>query len=123
MSEKSGMALAHGIGWPRRPDLRAEVLREFELQGVDHLRSLLITNPPNNEGRNQQIPFEKNGVTRGAIQDWLKWKAEKDTFWIRLGIIAAVVAAVFSIIAVVRPASGCVSPTLDRPVKEAPNVR
>ena len=38
-------------------------------------------------------------VTREQIEDWLNWKASIEALWIRIGVVAATIAALFSLIA------------------------
>ncbi len=40
-------------------------------------------------------------VERGEIEGWLKWKAAQDARWIKVGVVAAVVAAIFSLVTTV----------------------
>ena len=97
------VALAR-LGLPQRPNLLPESHAEFELHGVDALRGLLIgsTDGTGGTARNTMIKFGSVVAQRGEIQDWLKWKAAIDAAWIKLGVVAAIVAAVFSIIAAFR---------------------
>jgi hypothetical protein len=85
---------------PKRPDLLPEVLREFELYGVDAVREKLDTFFGN---RDSLLPFGNATVKRGEMQDWIKWKAEADAYWLaywlKVGVIAAVVAAVAAVVA------------------------
>ena len=38
-------------------------------------------------------------ASRRQMQDWLKEKAARETLWVRVGVIAAVLAALFSLLA------------------------
>ena len=41
-------------------------------------------------------------LTRREIEEWLKWKAAKGDCWIKVGVVAAVVAAFFSLVAALK---------------------
>jgi hypothetical protein len=80
------------------------VLQELELHGVDSMRGVLAssTDGYSGTGRDTSIRFGNVVATRGEIQDWLKWKATVDALWIKLGVVAAILAAVFSFLALVK---------------------
>jgi hypothetical protein len=82
---------------PKRPDLLPEVLREFELHGVDTVRGVLLSFSVSDRDTPHRVGNAV--VKRGEIQDWLKWKAEVDAYWLKVGVIAAVIAAVAAVIA------------------------
>lgn len=91
-------------GWPKPPPLLPEVLQELELHGVDSMRGLLgsSTDGYSGTGRDTAIKFGNVVAKRGEIQDWLKWKASVEALWIKLGVAAAMLAAVFSFLALVK---------------------
>jgi hypothetical protein len=90
--------------WPRRPPLLPGVLQELELHGVDSIRGLLAASSDgySGTGRSTLIRFGNVQASRGEIQDWLKWKAQIDTFWIKVGVVAAILAAIFSFVALLK---------------------
>lgn len=83
------------------PGLLPEVVEELELHGVDAMRGLLTssTDGYSGTGRDTLIRFGNVVAKRGEIQDWLKWKAARESWWIKVGTIAAILAAVFSLFA------------------------
>jgi|HubBroStandDraft_6_1064221.scaffolds.fasta_scaffold446713_2 hypothetical protein len=89
---------------PERPSLKLDVLTEFELHGVDSMRAVLAssTNGHSGTGRATVISFGRVSVQRGDIEDWLKWKGAVSDVWIRIGVVAAFAAAVFSLIAILK---------------------
>jgi hypothetical protein len=88
------------LGWPKAPPLLPEVSYELELHGVDSVRSWLVVQ---SDTRREYLGRLGNAVLRyGEAEDWLKWKAEKEMCWIKIGVVAAVAAAIFSLVAVVK---------------------
>jgi hypothetical protein len=42
-------------------------------------------------------------IRRAEMQDWLKWKAAVDSYWIKVGVVAAAgLAALFSLFALLK---------------------
>ena len=87
---------------PTPPVLLPEVMAELELHGADAMRALLVASTDGQSGTGRATTFRIGNVVpkRGEIQDWLKWKAAIDAYWVRVAAIAAVLAALFSLIAV-----------------------
>jgi hypothetical protein len=92
------------IGWPRTPLLSADKMREFELHGVDALHGLLVRSSDGYSGTTRKVEIDLGNmkVSRGEIQDWLKWKAAIEAWWIRVGVVAASAAAIFSLLALLK---------------------
>jgi len=88
---------------PKRPDLLPEVLRELELHGVDAVRGVLASSSYGALATSRDAPLRigNANIKRSEMQDWLKWKAEVDACWVKVGVIAALVAAVFAVLGVV----------------------
>jgi hypothetical protein len=89
----------------KKPNLSQSVIQDLEKHGVDAIRSLLVssTDGLSGTGRKTQIPLGGAvTVTRGEIQDWLKWKEAKDACWVKVGVIAAIAAAIFSFMALLK---------------------
>ena len=57
------------------------------------------------EGTARDTPYRLGDVsmTRGQVEDWLKWKAAAEGRWIRVGAIAAVIAAILAALAWLLP--------------------
>lgn len=89
--------------WPAPPQLAPELMQKLELHGADALRGLLISSTDGYSGtsRNTKIDFGNGSAQRGEIQDWLKWRAAVDAWWVKAGVVAASAAALLSLIAVV----------------------
>ena len=79
------------------PAVRAK-LEEF---GVDTVRSKLVWTMNDSDLAQQDEP-QPLGVglsaSRRQMQDWLTEKAARETLWVRVGVIAAVLAALFSLL-------------------------
>jgi hypothetical protein len=74
-----------------KPPLDSDKINELESHGVDSVRALLanwVKNP---------IRLGNVDLTRREIEEWLKWKAAQDALWIKVGVVAAILAAVFSL--------------------------
>jgi hypothetical protein len=87
-----------------KPNLPPEMMKAFDLHGIDALRGLLVRSSDGSSGTTRAVPIQLESVTvtRGQIEDWLKWKATKDQCWMMVGVIAAVAAAIFSLSALIR---------------------
>jgi hypothetical protein len=88
----------------RKPSLRPEVMQELELHGLDAVRGLLTRSTDGFSGTTRQVTIWLGNisVTRGELQDWVKWKAARDACWIKVGVVAAIAAAVFSLLALLK---------------------
>lgn len=92
--------------WPQKPKLLPEVMAEFELHGIDALRSFLA-----GQGSYKGIGTERDTayrygnavVKRGEIEDWLKWKDDQNSARSRMNValtaIGVVIAAIAAILA------------------------
>jgi hypothetical protein len=86
-----------------KPPLDSDKIYELVSHGVDSVRALLanwVKNP---------IRLGNVDLTRREIEEWLKWKAAKDKWkaakdacWMKVGVVAAVVAAFFSLVAALK---------------------
>jgi hypothetical protein len=87
----------HGM-MPKPPLLDSNKIHELELRGVDSMRALLSRHDVGMQ-RNDGIRLDGNVVfvERGEIEDWLQRKAAQDALWIKVGVVAAILAAVFSL--------------------------
>jgi hypothetical protein len=92
------------VNWPKRPTLATAVRQELELHGVDAIRGILINSSDGFSGtsRASTVDFGNFKATRGEMQDWLKWRASRDACWIKSGVVAAILAAVFSLFALLK---------------------
>jgi aryl carrier-like protein len=79
-----------------KPPVDSDKINELASHGVDSVRALLanwVKNP---------IRLGNVDLTRPEIEEWLKWKAAKDACWMKVGVVAAVVAAFFSLVAALK---------------------
>jgi hypothetical protein len=79
----------------KRPNLDPKKLASLEAWCVEPAKILLV----NWAGRNRDEPIMVDSVEmqRGEIQDWLNWKARKDTHVARITMWAAIAAAILAI--------------------------
>jgi hypothetical protein len=91
-------------GFTKPLSLTSDKLAELELHGVDAMRGMLASATDGYSGTSRTVVINLGAVavTRGEIQDWLKWKAARDGCWIKVGTVAAVAAALFSFLALRR---------------------
>jgi hypothetical protein len=92
------------IRWAKPPLLDSNKIHELELHGVDSMRALLASSTDgfSGTGRKTSISLGNVVVERGEIQDWIKWKAAQDACWVKIGVAAAIAAAVFSLLALLK---------------------
>ena len=83
------------------PPLSDRQRQELELHGVDAMRGLLASSTDGFSGIGRMTPLSLGAITitRGEIQDWLKWHAAQDNCLLKLGTVAAIAAALFSFLA------------------------
>ena len=85
----------------KKANIDPAVRTKLEELGVDTVRSKLVW-IMNVEDLAQQDEIQPFGVglsaSRQQIQDWLREKAAREILWVRVGVIAAVLAAVFSLL-------------------------
>lgn len=97
----------------RRQDIGPETLAFFESRGVPAVRASLAAAAqvdrmaiPQNRFERQPMMFmddkEQTPVKRVEGEAWLAWKEQREALWMRVGVIAAILAAVFSLAAVLR---------------------
>jgi hypothetical protein len=86
--------------WPKKPQLPPNVAQVLSAYGVDGVRSVLITDMGANQ--NSVLRLAGTDISRQQMQDWLKWKGGRTVLWNGIGIVAAVLAAIFSFIALFR---------------------
>jgi len=93
---------------PKPPLLEPVKINEMESRGVDSMRAVLA-------GHSDVVGILRNTtislgirVQRGEIEDWLKWKAAQDAFWNKVGVVAAILAAVFSLGALLKSRTGTI---------------
>ena len=53
------------------------------------------------DNRDDPVKFGNVEAKRGAIHDWLKWKANKEAGWIRAGAVASIIGVLVASIAMV----------------------
>ncbi|HXS05645.1 MAG TPA: hypothetical protein VN723_02560 [Rhizomicrobium sp.] len=80
---------------PNPPDIPPEAMKALELMGEVPVRALLSTGRVGH-GQGADIPIGTVQVTRLYVEQWLQWKAMRSDFWTKIGVVAAILAAVFS---------------------------
>jgi hypothetical protein len=77
---------------PRKPaDLTPENERELERAGIEEVRRFLASN-------SGQYLYITSGPPSSQAKAWVRWKTERETFWIRAGICAAILAAFLALV-------------------------
>src|SRR6516225_7301849 len=98
--DKSGLGALTSM-LAKKANIDPAVRTKLEELGVDTVRSKLVW-IMNVEDLAQQNELQPHGVglsaSRQQIQDWLREKAAREILWVRVGVIAAVLAAVFSLL-------------------------
>jgi hypothetical protein len=87
--------------WRKKANIDPAVRAKLEELDVDTVRSKLAW-IMNVRDLAQQDELQPLGVglsaSRRQMQDWLTEKAARETLWVRVGVIAAVLAALFSLL-------------------------
>ena len=87
---------------PKKANIDPAIRSKLEELGVDTVRSKLLwvmnVGELAREDELQPLGFGLS-VSRRQMQDWLTEKAAREALWIRVGVIAAVLAALFSLLA------------------------
>ena len=86
----------------KKSNIDPAVRAKLEELGVDTVRSKLfwIINVGEFAQQDELQPLGFGlSASRRQMQDWLKEKAARETLWIRVGVIAALLAALFSLLA------------------------
>jgi len=86
--------------WPESPSLLPEVREELELHGVDCARSWLMSH--DDTRRDFLDRLGNANVRRAEVEDWLKWNNAQSAYWIKVGTVAAIAAALFSFLTLVK---------------------
>ena len=79
----------------KKANIDPAVRAKLEELGVDAVRSKLVWIINVRDHLAQQ---DELSASRQQMQDWLKEKAARETLWVRAGVIAAVLAALFSLL-------------------------
>jgi hypothetical protein len=84
-------------GWARfkRKGFTPEHEREFEGVGIEEVRHFLASN------RGGQHLYITHGPPSSEAQAWVRWKTEREAFWIKAGIGAAIFAALLALVSCV----------------------
>ena len=106
---KSFRGLGHDARMPnwlkvlRKPDIPPCWTRFFEQRGPEGLRTLLYDGWSIPDGLTEkQKDLRVDSEQRKHALKWLQWKAAVNTAWMKIGVGAAVVAALASIVAAIR---------------------
>jgi hypothetical protein len=86
---------------PKKANIDPAVRAKLEELGVDTVRSKIvwIMNVRDLAEQDELQPLGAGlSASRRQMQDWLTEKAMRETLWVRVGVIAAVLAALFSLL-------------------------
>jgi len=92
MSTIKTMFLVAPTMWTKKANIDPAVRAKLEELGVDTVRSKLVWI------MNGRDLAQQDELQRRQMQDWLTEKAARETLWVRVGAIAAVLAALFSLL-------------------------
>jgi hypothetical protein len=85
----------------KKANIDPAVRAKLEELGVDTVRSKLgwLMNVGDFAQQDELQPLAVGlSASRRQMQDWLKEKAARETLWVRVGVIAAMLAALFSLL-------------------------
>jgi hypothetical protein len=85
-----------------KPTIDSRVRAKLEELGVDAVRSKLvwIMNVTKLEQQDNLEPLGDGlSASRRQMQEWLREKSAREFLWVRVGVIAAVIAALFAFLA------------------------
>lgn len=87
--------------WPKRSHLEPKIQEAIERYGVDGVRSILtgMTDGRAGTGLGASVRLGDVEVSRKDMQDYLAWKNRRAALWSSVGVVAAVLAAIFSFLA------------------------
>ena len=85
----------------KRPDIPPNAFQALEQMGHEPVQALLSSGQVG-YGSGADIPIGQIKVTRSDVEKWLQWKSRQFELWTRIGVIAAVLAAIFSFITMFR---------------------
>ena len=83
------------------PDIPTDALDALEQMGEGPVRALLSSGQVG-YGRGADIPIGSGHVTRLYVEQWLHWKSRQSEIWTKVGVISAILAAIFSFIALLK---------------------
>jgi len=93
--------------WTRKANIDPRIRAKFEELGVDAIRSKLHHVTGVRALGQQNEPEEDLGdgllASGKQMRGWLSEQAAREACWLRFGVIAAVLAAIFSLLALVVP--------------------
>lgn len=84
--------------WRKPLEMPAAHLRALEEMGEEPVRALLSSGQLG-YGAGADIPIGATHIVRKDVELWLAWKARNFARWTYVGVIAAVLAAIFSFLA------------------------
>ena len=73
--------------YPQKPALTKAYEKEFEKIGIEEVRRFLLSN-------RGAFLYATHGPPTSEALEWVRWKARCEAFWVRSGILSAIVAAV-----------------------------
>ncbi len=86
-----------------KPRIRHDLREEFEAAGPEIVRTILLHGWANRVGLAEVLEqIATPSEQRDQAFAWLKWKDAVYGRWIKTGVVAAVLAAIFSLLALVK---------------------
>jgi hypothetical protein len=88
---------------PPKPNIPQDLRDFLEQAGVEKVRTFLYNGWANPEGlTDTQLRIRVQSEERKGAVAWLDRKTALDALWIKIGILAAVLAAIFAFLALVK---------------------
>jgi hypothetical protein len=88
------------IGFPKKPDLRADVMETLEKRGVDSVRAMLVNHTGPGPGASVPLLMHPD-PSRADVEAWLNWKTAIDVCWVRAAVLLGAVSAIAAIAAAI----------------------
>jgi hypothetical protein len=85
----------------KRPQLKPEEFNALEEAGADAIQALLSSGQLG-YGQGADVPVRGVKITRLYVENWLRWKSARAAVWANIGVVAAILAAIFGLLAILK---------------------
>lgn len=85
----------------KRPELKPEELKALEEMGPEQVRALLSSGQMG-YGHVADVPVRGVHITRMYVENWLRWKSARAALWANIGVVAAILAAIFGLVSILK---------------------